>query len=133
MEFRGRHDLYDVERGPGHVVAEQVELSRGFKAIQRRGSATTHVCELEDGAGLELHVLALYFLPDLVDDLGDELALVLFVGPQTANEVLQGALPHRGSVSEQTRSRRSSCDTALDQPIIIITVHSDDAKAPFAS
>ena len=28
MEFRGQHDLDDVERGPAHVVAEYLEDSK---------------------------------------------------------------------------------------------------------
>ena len=54
----------------------------------------THVGEFHDGGGFELHVFALYFLPDLVDGLGSELGLVVLVGAEAANEILEGSLPH---------------------------------------
>lgn len=64
----------------------------------------THIGELEDGACLELHVLALDFAPDFIDSFGDEFGLIGLVGTKPADEVLQRPLPH---VMVRSKSRRS--------------------------
>lgn len=64
----------------------------------------THIGELEDGACLEFHVLALDFAPDFINGFGDELGLVSLVGAKPADEVLQCPLPH---VMVRSKSRRS--------------------------
>lgn len=66
---------------------------------------TTNVCQLERGRRLQLHVLALYLLPNLLNGRRDELGFILLVRPEPANEVLQGSLPHDRGASGKWRRR----------------------------
>lgn len=75
-EAGGRHDLYDMEGGPGHVV----EVMGG------------EVGELLEGGRFSVGIGGLDLAADLVDGLGDEGRLADELEAEAFDQVLQSAL-----------------------------------------
>ena len=80
LEERVRHALDAVERGPVHLVTEHLQI-----------------CQLEDGLGLEVHVVLVDLVPAFLDAGGDVRRLGLLVRPDPLDKVRQRLLEHCAS------------------------------------